>query len=801
MNKKLSSIVLSAIMLVTLVVPVFAQESETPFVFGQSNFSQKFSPFYADTAYDQDVVDMVHPALMTTDRVGGIIYNGIEGETISYNGVDYTYTGIADLTVDFDEAANVTTYTAKLRDDIIFSDGEPLTADDLIFTYYVFLDPAYAGSTTLNSYSIIGLKDYQTQTTSDIYTKYELIAADIKAAGVDHEWTEADGWTEEQQATYWELEKEFWTAEVQKIVDYVATNYASGYAQDMMGKTPEEVTADEGLKVAFGMAMWGFGDVADGVLTTASGETFDLNAGTMPSVEDYYNETYAAYDGDADAFFSVEAADADGKSVVNSATDTFISEEASKEPAMAAGIPNITGITKLDDYTVEVKTVGYEAPAIYSIFGIPVVPLHYYGDPAQYDYEQNMFGHPFNDLSIIGAKTTVPMGAGAYKFVKYENRVVYFEANENYFKGAPATKYLQFKETADSEYVPGIATGTIDGANISGSKQNFDDIASYNSNDESTGDVMTTYKVDNRGYGYVGINADTVLVGTDPASKESKDLRKGLATVIAVYRDVAYDSYYGESAAVIQYPISNTSWAAPQPTDPDYKDAFSVDVDGNPIYTSDMSQDEKYVAAIEAAKDYLIAAGYTFDETTGMFTAAPEGASLSYELIIPGNGTGNHPSFAVVTDASNALATIGITLKINDPADTSILWDTLDSGEQNLWCAAWQSTIDPDMYQVYHSSGIIGKGGSDSNHYHINDPELDQLIVDARQSVDQAYRKEVYKSALDIVVDWAVEIPAYQRQNSVVFSTKRVVIDSVTPDITTFYDWDQEVYTLQMAVQ
>jgi len=268
---------------------------------------------------------------------------------------------------------------------------------------------------------------------------------------------------------------------------------------------------------------------------------------------------------------------------------------------------------------------------------------------------------------------------------------------------------------------------------------------------------------------------------------------------LAVYRDVAFDSYYGDAASVINYPISNTSWAAPQPTDPDYKVAFSTDVDGNPIYTSEMAVEEKYVAALEAAKNYFIAAGYTFDEATGKFTAAPEGAKLAYELIIAGGGTGNHPSFALATDASNALATIGITLNINDPADSNILWTSLDSSKQEMWAAAWQSTIDPDMYQVYHSSNIIGKGGSDSNHYHIADPALDQAIMDARQSADQVYRKQVYKTALDIIVDWAVEIPTYQRQNSVVFSTERVKIDTVTPDITTFYDWNAEIENQEMV--
>lgn len=799
MSKKLITLILATVMLVSTIAPVFAQESNVPFVFGQSIMSQKFSPFYSDTAYDADVVEMTNISLMTTDRVGAIIYNGIEGETHSYNGKDYTYHGAADLSVVYDEAEDITTYTAKLRDDLVFSDGEPLTADDVIFTYYVYLDPAYVGSTTLNSYKILGLQDYLTQTTSDVYSRFETIAKDIQAAGSDHEWTEADVWTKEQQDAYWALIESNWVAEVQKISDYVYTNYAKGYAEETMGMTPEEIGADEGLKVAFGMVMWGFGEVADGVLTAKSGATFDLKAGVYPTIDDYYNETYSDYAGDAEKFFSVEAVDSKAKSIVNSAKDTFISQEGSKAPEMAGGIPNISGIKKLDDYTIEVKTAGFEAPAVYSILGIFIAPLHYYGDVAQYDYENNKFGHPYGDLSLVETKTSQPLGAGPYKFIKYENRIAYFEANESFFLGTPKTKEVQFKETQDAEMIPGITSGTIDAANISGSKTNFEAVASNNSNNEISGDVLTTFRVDNRGYGYIGMNADTMLVGTDPSSEESKNLRKGFGTILAVYRDVAFDSYYGDAASVINYPISNTSWAAPQPTDPDYKVAFSTDVDGNPIYTSEMAVEEKYVAALEAAKNYFIAAGYTFDEATGKFTAAPEGAKLAYELIIAGGGTGNHPSFALATDASNALATIGITLNINDPADSNILWTSLDSGKQEMWAAAWQSTIDPDMYQVYHSSNIIGKGGSDSNHYHIADPALDQAIMDARQSADQAYRKQVYKTALDIIVDWAVEIPTYQRQNSVVFSTERVKIDTVTPDITTFYDWNAEIENQEMV--
>ena len=777
-----------------------AANADTPLVVGYSPFSEKFSPFYADTAYDQDVVGMTQIGLMTTDRMGGIIYNGIKGETVAYNGTDYKYTGIADLSVNYDEEKDQTTYKATLRKDVKFADGEKLDIDDVIFTYYAYLDPAYVGSTSLSSYDIVGLRNYQTQTTDEVFEKYSKLASDIYAAG---EGNLADGASQEMTDWYWNTMKQNWTDDNQAIVDYVLANYmGAGYGESMIGVADDAITED--LYVAFGMAMWGFGALAeDGTFQGAvTGNSWDLKT-TFPTIDDYYAETYAAYEGDPDAYWGTEAAD---DTDVHGTTDAaFILEWGAKDEAMGGeGVKSISGITRVDDYTVEILVNGYSAPAVYSILGISVAPLHYYGDEAQYDYEAGKYGHPFNDLSLVEAKTTTPMGAGPYKFVKYENKVVYFEANENYYKGAPLTKYVQFKETTSSQVAAGVQTGTIDAGEMTGSKAYFNEVRGYNSNGELTGETITTSRVDNLGYGYIGLNADEINVGGDAGSDASKNLRKALATVFAAYRETANNSYYGDAASTINYPISNTSWAAPQPTDEGYKVAFSTDVDGKDIYTAEMSADEKYAAALEASLGFFAAAGYTVDG--GKVTGAPAGnrgkagdkSYTEFEVIIPADGVGDHPAFAILTDAKAAFETIGITININDPADSNVLWDALDAGTQDMWTAAWGSTIDPDMYQVYHSSNIVGLGGTDSNHYHIASEKLDQLIMDARTSDDQSYRKQVYKDALDELIDWAVEIPNYQRQNCVIFSSERIYIDSITPDITTYWGWMSEVELIEM---
>ncbi len=724
------------------------KNSDTPLVVGYSRFSQKFSPFFGQSAYDMDVSAMTQVGLMTIDRAGEIVYNAIAGETKSYNGKDYTYTGIADIKSE--QKSDTTVYTMKIRDDVKFSDGHVMDADDIIFSYYVLCDPSYSGSSTLYSTAIVGLKNYRSNNSAMETFTDEMVEAEI-----------ADP-SEESVAAIKGVMK-----------NLLASEYKWCGEADTLEKYKDYGSNADELFAAF------YGIDEDASYDGLTGDAL------VDAVTEQYGVDYkqlATNYGDAGYL------DEDVMLAVN--------EAMAKKVEGATEVPNITGIKKIDQQTVEVTTYGFDAKAIYNICGIDVAPMHYYGNEADYDYENNKFGFTRGDLSPVESKTTTPMGAGPYKFVKYENRIVYFEANENYYKGAPKTKYVQFKEAEDADYVPGINTGTIDAANPSGSKERLDAIASYNSNKETTGDKITTMMVEYLGYGYIGINANTVKVGSDPSSKESKSLRKAIATILSVYREVAVDTYYGDSAQVIQYPISNTSWAAPRQSDEGYAIAYSKDVDGQDIYTSDMTAEAKYEAALKAAVGYLKAAGYTYDETAGKFTAAPDGASMTYSVMIGGDGKGDHPSFSILTNAREALGKIGLTLDIKDLTNTQELWDALDAGTNELWCAAWGAGIDPDMYQIYHSSNI--GSGTKQNYYAVNDKTLDTLIMDARASDDLTYRKSVYKQALDILLDWSVEVPIYQRQDCLVFSTERVDISTITPDITPYWGWMAEIEKLEM---
>ena len=450
--------------------------------------------------------------------------------------------------------------------------------------------------------------------------------------------------------------------------------------------------------------------------------------------------------------------------------------------------PNVAGIVKTGDYSMTLTTTELSTTMIYQL-QMPIAPLHYYGDESLYDYDNSSFGFAKGDLSSVRAKISAPMGAGMFTFSKYSDGVVYLDANPSYYDGAPKVAHVNMKETQEADKITGVQAGTIDISDPSYSLEVADQIADINGVEGEDGPVITTRLKDYRGYGYIALSAKNVNVGGDPSSQASKDLRKAIMTVIAAYRDEGIDSYYGDTATVINYPISNTSWAAPSVTDDGYQIAYSTDVDGNEIYTSDMKSEDKYAAALQAALGYFEAAGYTV--ANGQITAAPAGAKMEYQINIGASGNGDHPSFQTLTNAAAALKTIGFTLTVNDMANASDLFASYQSGAAEGWVAAWQSTNDPDMYQLYHSQGA-------TNYYAINDTDLDELIMAARATTDQEARKAMYKEAMEIILDWGVELPVYQRSEATIFSTERVNIDTIAKDQTPYWTYKSELNNLEL---
>ena len=708
--------------------------SDGTLVLAETGFEGKFSPFFASSASDQDVIDLTQLGLLGADRKGEMILNGIEGETREYNGTDYTYYGTSDCVVTENDDGTVT-YDIKLRDDLKFSDGEPVTIDDVIFSMYVFLDPTYDGSVTMYSTPIVGLEEYR----NSMSTLSKLIAE----AGEDN--TDYTNFTEEQQKAFWDAVNDGGVKFAQEIVDYMMANGATDVTSAAAG--------------------WGF-DLPDG----ADAKAFFLAIGEQ------YDWSFSAMEAES----------------AGSALSELIPEDvyAYSTTGVNVGnaVANVAGIVKTGDYSMTLTTSELSTTMIYQL-QMPIAPLHYYGDESLYDYDNNSFGFVKGDLSGVRSKTSAPLGGGMFTFSKYSDGVVYLDANPDYFNGAPKVAHVNMKETQEADKITGVQAGTIDISDPSYSLEVADQIADINGAEGEDGPVITTRLKDYRGYGYIALSAKNVNVGGDPASQASKDLRKAIMTVIAAYRDEGIDSYYGDTATVINYPMSNTSWAAPSVTDDGYEVAYSTGVDGEPLYTADMQGDAKYQAALQAALAYFEAAGYTVAD--GKLTAAPAGAKMEYQVNIGASGNGDHPSFQTLTNAAAALKTIGFTLTVNDMANASDLFASYQSGAAEGWVAAWQSTNDPDMFQLYHSQGA-------TNYYAINDADLDELIMAARQTTDQEARKAMYKEAMEIILDWGVELPVYQRSEATIFSTERVNIDTIAKDQTPYWTYKSELNNLEL---
>ena len=709
--------------------------SDGTLVLADTGFEGKFSPFFAASSADQHVIDLTNIALLGADRKGEMILKGIEGETREYNGTDYTYYGPADCEVT-ENADGTVTYAINMRDDLVFSDGTPITIDDVIFNLYVYMDPTYDGSATLYSMPIAGLDDYRNSMT----TLSKLIAE----AGEDN--TDNSLFTAEQQKAFWDAVNEGGAAFAQEIVDYCVS---AGYAADSND-------------VATAASAWGF----DGLAADATAKDFFL------AIAENYDWNFASMEAETagPALSDLIPADVYAYSTTGVAT--------------GADVDTVSGIVKTGDYSMTITTTELSNSMIYQL-QLPIASLDYYGDRSLYDYDNHSYGFKKGDLSKVRSVTSAPMGAGVYTFNKYSDGVIYLDANPNYYEGEALIKHVNMKETQEADKITGVQAGTIDISDPSYSLEAANQIATINGgNSDLDGSVITTRLKDFRGYGYIALSAENVKVGNDPASEESKDLRKAIMTVIAAYRDEGINSYYGDTATIINYPMSNTSWAAPSVTDDGYKIAYSTDVDGNEIYTSDMSGDTKYAAALQAALGYFEAAGYTVEN--GQVTAAPAGAKMEYTVNIGASGNGDHPSFQVLTNAAAALKTIGFTLTVNDLANASDLYSSYQSGVAEGWVAAWQSTNDPDMYQLYDSNGS-------TNYYKINDSDLDELIEAARQTTDQDDRKAMYKEAMEIILDWGVELPVYQRSEATIFSSERVDTTTIPNDMTPYWTYQSEI--------
>lgn len=107
--------------------------------FGTASLDGKFNPILVENVYDQYVVGMIFDGLITNEPDGSLSYRGLAKEC-----------KISD---------DHLTYTFKLKN-AKFSNGEPVTAEDVKFTYETIANPKYDGPVGYICNNIVGYEDF-----------------------------------------------------------------------------------------------------------------------------------------------------------------------------------------------------------------------------------------------------------------------------------------------------------------------------------------------------------------------------------------------------------------------------------------------------------------------------------------------------------------------------------------------------------------------------------------------------------------------------------------------------------------
>ncbi|MDE6597895.1 MAG: hypothetical protein K2K60_04580 [Clostridia bacterium] len=122
-----------------------------------------FNPFFYTSQNDGNMLSMTQISMLTTNEKGELVCGDdwptvVQSYTKKYYDAKTGGNEVQEGTVN-----GRTEYEFTIKSGIKFSDGVELTMKDVLFNLYVYLDPAYTGSSTMYSTDIQGLKAYRSQ--------------------------------------------------------------------------------------------------------------------------------------------------------------------------------------------------------------------------------------------------------------------------------------------------------------------------------------------------------------------------------------------------------------------------------------------------------------------------------------------------------------------------------------------------------------------------------------------------------------------------------------------------------------
>lgn len=685
----------------------------TPLVIGYDNLSSNYNPFFFDKR-SLDVVKMVHTPVVLFSRSGKLVGSSVLEE--EYNGNNYTYQSIADLSISLNQS-NGAVYTITLKEGIVYSNGDAAVIDDLIFSLYVLLDKTYDGEVLLNELDIVGLKNYQLNnplfesiTDGEVEAELNNLSSASIADIRDFIYEKLYFKMEEMKAEF--AEGSLYQSIFEYPKDAFAALYRRDVAYDSSSKTEAEVISDLALQYDYDYQMLGY------IL--------------------YKNPNY----------FNEEVMD-----VVRLALAKASSSEV---------VNNISGIVRINDLSLSIETASFKAQDIYKFMNLFLVPRNAF-KVLGYDYQANSFGVERENLDQIKEKT-VFYGLGAYKFVKEENNIIYFEANKDYYLGEALLKYVQFRKIITSELKTSLENGTID---MISSPLLASTIIDLKANED-----IALKKSFYEGYGYLGINKDNI---TDD------DVRYAFLMLFASYRFKALTNTLGHQAEMLNSFYDCKSIALNNPNEYIYNSKDEVE-----IYNEDTLMPDKQTSALNAFVEILTTNGYSYNTSLGKFTAASENNKLTYKLYISPYATTSLNRLA--TEVKAVLDTKGITLElVYSKTEAEFVMDVKDD-KADFFIQFISDIKTINVEERYHSAAI-GTDANQFNYFKLNNNDIDILIEELMVELDDLERSLIYQSLQDLLLIEAIELPVFQKINYIAINKTRIVyLDSLFEN-TVYFSW------------
>ncbi len=760
-----------------------------------------FSPYFYSSAYDGDVVGMVSVGLLAMDPTGAVVASDYYPTVAKEYSIFYTENLTTLESKEEYVEGDYVVYEMVLKNGAKFSDGTLIDADDVLYNYYVYLDPAYNGSSTLYTLPILGLGDFRTQVVDSASLAplaEAILLADERVSG----YTTTEAYTEAQHDAYWAAIQTAGVNFAAEITNYVKTNYLTdAYVQEYFHETmtAAEILASPGLLVAYGMGMWGYGEISEDKLTLTGATGTEYVAADLTN-EDYWYEIITAnsdVEGKIDfagGYQGLSDYESAGSDFVASAKELFISSY-----AVEGSVPNISGLRKgtktIGDETFETVSIilTEQNPKAILSLGVTVAPQHYYtagytpteGAIVNYGVE---FDNP-DFMDHLVDYNGAPMGAGPYKFANVDAgdgtvnfvRNPYFETMGGVNVYNANIKRVALKIVSSGAEYSALQAGDVHYATVSATADVMEDIAE---------DQFLSILVDNLGYGYIL---------TNPQVFPNINFRIALTTVFDLTKVLDY--YPSGLADIIYRSQSQVSWAYPE--------------NAQPVYPFDET--------LASAISYFTAAGLTFtDGVVSDFGGNNGTAEDPIEFYLPSDASA-HPAGGVFLRAQELLATLGITANI--VTDTNLIAN-IKKGPIGVYALAWQSSADPDLYQVYHylsqaesviSNGIVWlyENGGDDLLGTIEVEKLDGTTETMNQKEALEYlgflieegvkymlpeeRKPIYDLALTLIAQLSIEVPTYQRKNLFVADNSFIDVTTLSSTVTPYWGPMAEIWKVSFT--